>query len=286
MIERTITGPKPKTVLPDGAMDTQTHMYLAGYPAMPDGPPLPAGQVRPSDYRHVMDWLGISRAVVTQGNAHQFNNANLLACLEEMGDVARGVAVINGETSDSELERLHLAGVRGARIMDLPGGAIGLLHLEAIDARASHAGWMMTVQFNGSDIAAHFPGLSALRARYVIDHHGKFFRGAQRDGREVDLVKRLIDLGNCWFKFAGCYESSRSGGPEYADIAVVAREIASYAPERIIWGTNWPHNLAKTTAEYPDDALLLDTVLGWLDGDRAIELALVENPAALFDFEF
>lgn len=281
-IERNYTGPKPETVLPAGTIDTQMHMYLPGFPAMPGGPPLPEGLPGPAEYRKVMDWLGISRVVITQGNAHQFDNANLLACLGEMGDVARGVAVITGETGEYEMARLHAAGVCGARIMDLPGGAATLTDLEAVDALAANAGWMVAVQFDGSDIASHFDRLAALQSRYVIDHHGKFFRGAQPGDPEVDCVKRLIDKGNCWFKFAGCYESSKSGAPGFEDIAAISREIACYAPERIVWGTNWPHNLAKTTEDYPDDAALLDTVLSWFPDERSRELALVSNAEALF----
>jgi D-galactarolactone isomerase len=284
MIERTFSGDKPRTALPAGAIDTQTHLFLPGFPAQPGGPDLPEGLPGPGEYRQVMDWLGIERVVITQGNAHQFDNANMLACLADMGDAARGVAVITGKTTDAEMARLHAAGVRGARIMDLPGGATGFGYLEEVDARATAAGWMMAVQFDGNMIGEHEPRLARLKARYVIDHHGKFFAGASPEGPEVAVVKRLIDRGNCWFKFAGCYESSRIGGPDFDDIAAISRTIAIHAPERIIWGTNWPHNLARTTADYPNDAGLVDTVLGWLDGDRALRLAVVDNPEELFGF--
>jgi D-galactarolactone isomerase len=281
---RSYSGAKPSIMLPPGTIDTQMHMYLDGYPAMPGGPPLPVGLPGADEYRSVMRWLGISRVVITQGNAHQHDNSNLIACLHEMGDCARGVAVITAATDDQEMERLHRAGVTGARIMDLPGGAVRLDQLEEVDARAAQAGWMIAVQFDGSDIAQHFERLQKLRSRYVIDHHAKIFRGAQPDGPEVDLIKRLIDRGNCWFKFAGCYESSQTGGPDFSDVAAISREVAAYAPERIIWGTNFPHNLARTTAEYPNDAELLDTVLGWIEDDAARQLALVDNPTALFGF--
>ncbi|WP_319936797.1 amidohydrolase family protein [Thermohalobaculum sediminis] len=284
MLERRYTGPKPRTALPQGTVDTQTHLYLPGYPARPGGPPLPAGLPGPQEYRRVMDWLGIARVVITQGNAHQHDNGNLLAALAAMGEVARGVAVITGATPDDEIARLHAAGIRGARIMDLPGGAVGLDALEEVDARAAAAGWMLAVQFDGSDIAQHFGRLSRLRARWVLDHHGKFFRGAEPDGPEVALVKRLIDGGNCWFKFAGCYESSRTGGPEFVDTAALSRAIAAHATERIVWGTNFPHNLAQRTEDYPDDAALLDTVLGWLPDEAARQLVLVENPVELYGF--
>lgn len=285
MIERQYTGVKPKTGMPMGAIDTQLHLYLPNFPAQPGGPPLPSAALPgPKEYGKVMAWLGIERLVVTQANAHQFDNGNLLAFLVEMGDIARGVAVIDGHIADAEMEALHAGNVRGARIMDLAGGAVGLTEMLATDARTAGAGWMLAVQFNGSDIGQHFSLLEQLQSRWVLDHHGKFFRGATPDGPEVDMVKRLIDKGNCWFKFSGCYESSLSGGPDFADIAAIARVIAEYAPQRIIWGSNFPHNFAKTTEDYPDDAALLDTSLNWLPDDRARYQALVENPEELFDF--
>lgn len=284
MVVRTLSGRAPKIALPAGGVDTQMHMYLPGFPALPGGPDLPRGDLPDAEqYRRFMKWLGIDRVIITQGNAHQRNNDNLIACLSEMGDVARGVAVISGDTTDNELDRLADAGVVGARIMDLPGGAVGLDALEQVDARAAARNWMVAVQFDGSNIAEHEQRLSSIKSRWVFDHHGKFFCGVTPQSPQIDVLKRLIDKGNCWFKFAGVYESAKDPGPDYADVAAVAREIAAYAPERIVWGTNWPHNLAKTTADYPDDAALTDTVLGWFADDSARKLALVSNPEALFN---
>jgi D-galactarolactone isomerase len=86
------------------------------------------------------------------------------------------------------------------------------------------------------------------------------------------------------FKFAGCYEATRTGGPDYADIAAVARDMAAFAPERIIRGANWPHNMIKTTDDHPDDARLLDLAVDWVGGDAAAQRMLVDNPARLFGF--
>ena len=207
MIERKLSGQKPKIRLPKGTVDTQMHMYMPGFPAVEGGPPLPGGTLPgPDEYRRLMDWLGIDRVVITQGNAHQADNANLYASLAEMGDVARGVAVISGETSEAELKRLHEAGVRGARIMDLPGGAVGLDGLPAVDDLAHAMGWCIAVQFDGSHILDHMDLLEGLKSRFIVDHHGKFFSGVTPDSPQVAAVKRLIDRGNCWFKFAACYE--------------------------------------------------------------------------------
>jgi D-galactarolactone isomerase len=283
MLVRPLSGRKPNITMPKGAVDTQMHMYLPGFPALSGGPDLPAGALPdPEQYRQFMAWLGIDRVIVTQGNAHQRDNSNLIACLEAMGGVARGVAVIDSTTTEDELDRLADAGVVGARIMDLPGGAVGLAELETVDAKAASRGWVLAVQFDGNRIVDHVTRLRALKSCWVLDHHGKFFAGATPDSPEINAVKQLIDCGNCWFKFAGVYESSKSGAPRYADVAAFSRDIAIYAPERILWGSNWPHNLAKTLADYPDDAALTETVLGWLPDETALKLALVDNPEQLF----
>lgn len=282
MIERTLTGRPPEPRLPTGTVDAQMHMYLPGFPSLAGGPPLPVEPLPDAAaYRQVMDWLGIDRVIITQGNAHQKDNANLLACLIEMGDVARGVAVIDETTSDAEIGALSEAGVVGARIMDLPSGAVGLDALEAVDARAYAADWMIAVQFDGNKLLDHLPRLARIRSRWVFDHHGKFFAGVDPDGPEIAALLTLIDRGNVWFKFAGVYESSRDGWP-YEDVAAVSRKIAAHAPERIVWGSNWPHNMIRKTEDYPDDARLAELVLGWLADDRTRHLALVENPERLF----
>lgn len=283
MLVRMLSGRPPKIPLPKGTVDTQMHMYLSGFPARQGGPALPVGALPDADqYKEVMRWLGIDRVIITQGNAHQRDNTNLIACLNAMGNVAHGVAAFSAETSESELDALSAAGIIGARIMDLPGGAVGLDELEAVDERAAARDWMVAVQFDGSNILEHEPRLKTLKSRWVLDHHGKFFSGAAPDGPEIAAVKRLIDGGNCWFKFAGAYESSKVGGPDFADVAALSRAIAAHAPERIVWGSNWPHNLAKTNADYPDDAELTDTVLGWLPDAGARHRVLVENPERLF----
>lgn len=278
---RTLGGAPPAYRLPVGAVDSQTHMYLPGYPAQEGGPPNPPGALpTPAQYRQVMEWLGIDRVVIVQGNAQQKDHGNLLACLQEMGDVARGIACIDAGTDEATLDELAEAGIVGARIMDLPGGAVGLDALEDVAPRAKDRGWLMTVQFDGSYIADLEPRLAALDQPWILDHHGKMFDGPTPE--RVAAIKRLLDGGNCYFKFAGCYESSKDGAPDYTDVANVARDIARHAPERIIWGTNWPHNLAKASIDYPDDAKLLDTVLSWFPDEDAVHKALVETPERLF----
>ena len=97
--------------------------------------------------------------------------------------------------------------------MNLPGGAVGLEALGPVDAMACDMGWSVNVQFDGGEILDRLPALKGIRARWILDHHGKFFAGATPGDARIAAVKRLIDRGNCWFKMAGGYESSRSGAP-------------------------------------------------------------------------
>lgn len=280
---RPLTGKRPKIIPPKRTVDTQMHAYLPGFPSVEGGPALPVGDLpTPAQYREFMNWIGIERVIVTQGNAHQFDNSNLVACLHAFGDIAHGIASVDARTTEAELYALSEARVVGVRVMDLPGGAAGLDKLEEIDAIAHSRDWMIAVQFDGSNILDHELKLSKIRSRWVLDHHGKFFCGVTSDSPQVAAAKRLIDSGRCWFKFAGAYESSKTGAPEFADVGEVAQSIAMHAPERIVWGSNWPHNLARTQADYPDDAQLTDTVLGWLADDAARKRALVDNPEELF----
>ena len=282
-LERKLTGRPSRLRLPRGIIDTQNHIYDARFAAHPEGPALPQGCPNVADYRTMARWLGIESSVVTVGNAHQTDNASLLAVLAELGQRSRGVAAFTPEMPERQINRLIDGGIVGARIMDLPGGAVRFEKLLAIDALTSPRELMIAVQFDGNTILEKAPWLHKVRSQYVIDHHAKFFQPVDPKGAEVDELKRLIDKGNCWFKLAGCYESSTVGAPRYDDVAAVAREISAYAPDRIVWGTNWPHNAATTTDAYPDDMDLMEVALSWID-PRHHRKVLVENPAILYHF--
>jgi D-galactarolactone isomerase len=228
-------------------------------------------------------WLGIERTVVTIGNAHQGDNRCLLEVLRNLSIPALGVAAISADISSSDLSALQEQGIVGARIMDLPGGAVPFSALEEIDKLTKPRDMMIAVQFDGNTLSRKFDALNSVRSRFVIDHHGKFFRAVKPDGLEVELLKRLLDKGNCWFKFAGCYESSEVGAPGYDDVAAIAEVVSDYAPERIVWGTNWPHNSCPTTESYPDDMGLLDLALSWI-APKHHQRVLVTNPEELYGF--
>lgn len=279
---RPLTGRKPRLVVPAGAIDAHFHLYPPGFPQQPGGPPI-AETASVEDYRQVQRWLGLERVVLVQANAHQLDPGALLDSLAKFGPVvARGVAAVGPETDPATLERLHAAGVRGARIMELPGGAVKIAQIKAVEALIRPYGWSLTVQCNGQDLEQHLPVLDSIEIPFVIDHMGKFIPPVPADDRRVDAILRQIDRGHVFVKLAGIYETSLIGAPNYDDVAAIIRRLIAHAPERLIWGSNWPH-VGVPRSAYPDDAALLDLLADWAD-TATLHRILVDTPARLYDF--
>jgi len=280
---RPLHGMPPRLKAPPGATDCHMHFFLDGYSSQPGGPSI-AELATTEDYAVVRERLGLERTVIVQPNAYQFDNGATLAALDRIGkETARAVIAVSSETTVAELKGLDARGVRGARIMNLPGGAVTLAEMKPVERLAREVGWHLIVQFNGNEIEEHLDVLKSVETDYVIDHIGKFMPPAAADSRQVDEILRLLDRGNAWFKICGCYETSLSGGPDYADVAAIARRIIAHVPERILWGSNWPHIGAPHSA-YPDDAVLLDILLDWAPAG-VLQKILVDNPARLYRFE-
>lgn len=280
---RPLDGPAPQLAAPSGATDCHVHLYLPGHEAQPGGPAIPElGTV--ADYRQVQRRLGLDRVVVTQSNAYQFDNSALLEALAEFGpEVARGVAAVAPDTPLATLQSWHDKGVRGARIMNLPGGAVKMAGMPAIERVIEPMDWHLMVQFNGRELGDYYDALVALRCDYIIDHIGKFIDPVPADDVRVDKILRLLDQGNAWVKICGAYETSLQGGPTFDDVGAIAKRLIAHAPERILWGSNWPH-VGVPRSQYPDDAEQLDVLLHWASPDVFTKI-LVDNPAALYGFD-
>ncbi|MBL1267152.1 MAG: amidohydrolase family protein [Halomonas sp.] len=267
---------------PAGATDCHVHLYLPGYEAQPGGPKIPE-LATVADYQALQKWLSLERVVVTQSNAYQFDNRAILQGVAEIGqDSARAIVAVSPDASESEIEAMHSQGARGARIMQLPGGAVGIAGMAAVEERIRAFGWHLMVQFNGREIDDYMAALKAIKTDYIIDHIGKFMPPVAADDPRVDQILSLLDHGNAWIKICGGYETSLNGGPEYGDVGPIAKRLIQHAPERVIWGSNWPH-VGVPREQYPDDAEQLDVLLHWADeGTR--QKILVDNPASLYGF--
>ncbi|KPQ21829.1 amidohydrolase family protein [Halomonas sp. HL-93] len=279
---RPLDGPKPALATPPGATDCHIHLYLPGYEAQPGGPQIPE-LATVEHYRRVQKRLGLERVVVTQPNAYQFDNAALLESLKILGpSVARGVAVVSPDTPVQKLEEWHAAGVRGARIMNLPGGAVTTEQMHAVERLIRPFGWHLMVQFNGCYIDDYLADLKRIECDYIIDHIGKFMPPVGADDPRLDAIVELMDRGNAWLKICAGYEASQLGGPDYEDVGPIAKRLVAHAPERTLWGSNWPH-VGVPRSEYPDDAEQLDVLLAWAS-EPFRQKILVENPARLYGF--
>ncbi|MPZ10489.1 MAG: amidohydrolase family protein [Kiloniellaceae bacterium] len=280
---RKLSGAPPRLKLPPKATDTHMHVYDDRFPGQAGGPPKPPLPATLADYRQLQAWLGLERVIFVQGAAYQFDNACLLKALEEFEGEARAIAVVGPDVDEATLAELTERGVRGARIMHLPGGAVGMGDLLAIHARTRPFGWSPIVQFDGRAIADYLAILEALEGDYVIDHAGKFLEPIGVEAPEFKALLKLIDRGNCYVKISACYETSKVGPPDYADVAALSKALIAHAPERMLYASNWPH-VSKPIDDQPDDRLLLDLMADWAPDEAVRQIIFVDNPARLYGF--
>ncbi len=286
MKARILSGEPPRLKLPPKATDTHMHIYDDRFPGRDGGPPKPPLPASLDDYRKLQKWLGLERVVFVQGAAYQFDNACLLDALARFtaaGGEARGIAVVRPDVDEATLDDLTKRGVCGARIMHLPGGAVGMGDLLAIDAKTRPFGWKPIVQFDGRAIGDYLAVLEALPGDYVIDHAGKFLEPVSVDAPEFKALLKLIDRGNCYVKISACYETSKVGPPGYADVGVLSKALIAHAPERMLYASNWPH-VSLPIDRQPDDRGLLDLMLDWAPDEQVRRLIFVDNPARLYGF--
>ena len=203
-----------------------------------------------------------------------------MATLAELGDSARGIALIALDASDAEIARLHEGGMRGVRYMML-GGALPWDSLEPMAARLANAGWMVNLQLDGRTLPEHEEVLKRLPCKLVIDHNGKFLEPVSLNHPSFQSLLRLLDTGRVWVKLSAPYETSKTGAPGYDDVSLLARTLAEKFPERCLWASNWPHPGRKPA---PSNEALYELLFSWTSSDAARQKILVDNPAQLYGF--
>ena len=256
------------------------HIYEDRYPLVPQAVFKPP-HAPLEDYRAVQRALGLSRVVLVQPNGYGFDNQCMMAALAELGDSARAIAIVPLDVTDTELDRLTRAGVRGIRYFLLPGGMLPWESLEPMAERVAAFGWHVQLQLDGRELPRYEKELAKLPVPLVIDHNGKFIDPVETDHPGFRSLLRLLDAGNTWVKLSAPYETSKSGPPHYADVSVLARALVASAPERCVWASNWPHPGRHPA---PDTASMLDLLLEWADDDATRRRILVDNPARLYGF--
>ena len=275
-------GSEPATTkAPPNATDCHFHIYDANFPIAPYATlkPPPASV---QDYQALQRRIGTSRCVVILPSTYGTDNQHYLALLPQLGgrELVRMVGVVNTSVTDQELRQMHEAGVRGIRFNLAPSGATTIDMVEPLARRIEPMGWNCQINMPADQIVAAQEVFLRVPGRLVFDH---LAHAPDVNGQAYQLIRRLLDKGNTWVKLSGAYADTKSGPPEYADRLAVAQGYARAAPERVVWGSDWPHPTEPVDRK-PDDAVLFDLLAVWVPDAAARHRVLVENPAALYDF--
>jgi 2-pyrone-4,6-dicarboxylate lactonase len=277
---------RPRISMPPHACDTHAHICgpIDTHPYSERRVYTPPDALLPA-YRHMLQTLGVERAVLVQPSVYGTDNTVMLRAMMELGpERCRGVAVVDEDISDAELERLHDAGVRGVRVnvVDVAEGkgVIPMSSLARLASRVKRYGWHMEFLMHADE----FPDLDRQFADFPVDivlgHLGYMKTAKGLDDSGFQAMLRLMRRGKCWVKLTGPYRISAQPLP-HADTFPYAKALLDAAPERLVWGTDWPHVMVKTPM--PNDADLADLLLEWVPEDLRKQV-LVTNPTKLYGF--
>src|ERR1700722_1892389 len=278
---------KPKVVLPKGSVDTHVHVFAPGYRLSPDrgyNPPDSTLQ----HLKHLHATLGIERVVFTQPSVYGVDNSAILdgmaALNAETQNRARAVVAITMAISDAELAALDGRGVRGVRLnTDNKGGMpIEMKAIPELAARIAPFRWHIEFLFPGKDIIALMPTLAAVRVPISIAHFAYQPAAAGVKAPGFQALIELMRRGNTWMKISGANRVSATDLPPYDDVKPMAQALIEAAPERIMWGTDWPH--PNKYLVNPNDGDLMDAFGDWVTDEPMRRRIMVENPAAFYRF--
>ncbi|SAK80731.1 amidohydrolase 2 [Caballeronia calidae] len=271
----------PSFRLPDGAIDCHMHIYDDRFP-IAAGATLRPPNATVAQYRALQKRLGVSRNVVVTPSTYGTDNRCTLDALKHFGDDARGVAVVDASVTDDELHALHRGGIRAIRFnLSFPGAATAEM-IAPLAARIANLGWHIEIVIPGAKLPAIESQLSALPCPLVIDHIAHVPQPEGTSSEAFRAARRLVEKGNTWITLSGPYVDTKSGAPAYADVAPVAKAFIDMAPERMLWGTDWPHPSEKGAK--PGDAILVDVIAGWIGRADWQRMIFVSNPAKLYGF--
>lgn len=277
--------PRPPTIaLPADACDAHCHIFgpTDRFPYAPDRTFTPP-EAPLADLQKLHDLLGFRRAVIVQSAAHGADHSSLVAALQEGAGRYRGVALIRPDTERAEVARLHDAGVRGTRLHFAShlGPAPSPQEIAAVVDLVRPYGWHIALHVTGDGLAEHEDAVRALPLPVVIDHMGRVDLHRGLNSPSVNALRRLLDTGRTWVKLSGA-DRLATTPPGMGDAAQLAVLLLRSAPERVVWGTDFPH--PNTHGFVPDDGDLVDllAVIAPSDADR--ERLLVDNPSECFDF--
>jgi len=225
--------------------------------------------------------LGLSRAVIVQPKCYGTDNRCTLDAIAQLNGQGRGIAVVDANVSDAELERLHAGGIRGVRfsLWNPSDAVVTMSMLEPVAQRIAPLGWHVQVHLSAAQIIEAQTVIARLPVPAVFDHLGRLPPSEGIANPAFAFIAKQLEAGKAWVKLSGAYLNTEVGAPAYSDASAVARAYVRLAPERLLWGSDWPH---VTEASPPNGAELMGLLEAWLDGEALRRQVLVENPARLY----
>jgi len=274
----------PRFLAPRGAVDAHCHVFGPGaqFPYAPQRKYTPCDAPKEKLFG-LRDYLGFERNVIVQATCHGADNRALVDALEAADGRARGVATVTAAVSAHELAALDAAGVRGVRfnfvrrLVDTTPRDV----LLDIARRVAPLGWHVVIYFEAAELPELYDFFASLPATIVVDHMGRPDVTRPVDGAEFELfVKLMREHPNIWSKVSCPDRLSKSGPPDYDDVVPFAQRIVASFPDRVLWGSDWPHPNLKS--HMPDDGALVDFVARIAPSASRQHQLLVDNPMRLY----
>jgi 2-pyrone-4,6-dicarboxylate lactonase len=276
---------RPKYHVPAGACDAHCHIFGPGdrYPYAPNRTYTPPDAPL-EKFQALQSILGLERAVLVNASCHGTDNRVILDAIAQSDGHYRGIANVDDSFTARDLEALHRGGFRGVRFNFVKhlGGKPDIDAFHRVIARIEPLGWHVDLHFDAGDLVEFDGLLRKLPVPFLIDHMG---RVSAKAGLEQEPFRRLVDLArhnpNCWVKVCGA-ERVSSAGPPFTDAMPFARALIEAAPDRILWGTDWPH--PNTAGYMPNDGDLVDLIPLFAADEATRRRILVDNPQRLYGF--
>lgn len=274
---------KPSYVPPAGAVDAHCHVFGPGdvFPYAPERKYTPCDAPKEKLFA-LRDFLGFERNVIVQATCHGRDNSALVDALEAADGRARGIASVGPDISEAELGRMDKAGVRGVRfnfvkrLVDSTPKDV----FRGIAEKIKPLGWHIVVYFEAQDLEELIPFLKQLPTIIVVDHMGRPDVTKGLDHPDFQrYVNLLAENTNIWTKVS-CPERLTVAGPDYADVVPYAKTLVERFPDRVLWGTDWPHPNMKS--HMPDDGMLVDVIPRIAPDSKAQRALLIDNPMRLY----
>jgi 2-pyrone-4,6-dicarboxylate lactonase len=275
---------KPLFKLPPGSVDAHCHVFGPGdvFPFAPERKYTPC-DASAAQLFALRDYLGFDRNVIVQATCHGSDNRALVDALRRAEGRARGIATVRPEVTDAQLHALDAAGVRGVRFNFVKRlvDTVPRETLASIAARVAPLGWHVVIYFEAAELPELYDFFASLPVTLVVDHMGRPDVSKPASGPEFGLFERLMrEHGNVWSKVTCPERLSKSGPPLYEDVVPFARRLVEAFPDRVLWGTDWPHPNLKS--HMPDDGKLVDFIPRIAPTPELQRRLLVENPTRLY----